>query len=164
MANASLSPIYERLNGVQQYHPFSAKTFADWASEAGDTVQISREGTSYSVPVHKQSLVWRGKHMINMESTGSKERTPIERMSNRKENETSAGMSAARGYGGGAGRNIEALQYDFYSEDGMYQSQLRMDEQQFRTIFTKTGIEGLPEGTYHLPQTLFQSNRLFLDR
>ena len=147
MANASLSPIYERLNGVQQYHPFSAKTFADWASEAGDTIKISREGTSYSVPVHKQSLVWRGKHMINMESTGSKERTPIERMSNRKENETSAGMSAARGYGGGAGRNIEALQYDFYSEDGMYQSQLRMDEQQFRTIFTKTGIEGLPEGT-----------------
>lgn len=147
MANASLEPIYDRLNGVQRYHPFSAKTFTDWASEAGDTVQISREGTVYTAPVHKQSLVWHGKHMINMESTGTKERTPIERMSNQKENETSAGMSSSRGYGGGAGKAIKALQYDFYDEDGMYQSQLYMDEQRFTTIFTKTGIEGLPEGT-----------------
>lgn len=146
MANASLGPVYDRLNGVQRYHPFSAKTFADWSSEAGDTVQISREGTTYAVPVHKQSLVWRGKHMINMESSGAREREPIERVSNRKENSTSAGMSASRGFGGGAGRAIEGLQYDFYSEDGAYQSQLRMDAQQFSTIFTKTGIDDLKEG------------------
>lgn len=147
MANASLEPIYDRLNGVQRYHPFSAKTFTDWASEAGDTVQISREGTVYTAPVHKQSLVWRGKHMINMQSTGTRERTPIERMSNQKANDTSAGMSSSRGYGGGAGKAIKALQYDFYDEDGIYHSQLYMDEQRFTTIFTKTGIDGLPEGT-----------------
>lgn len=146
MANASLGPVYDRLNGVQRYHPFSAKTFADWSSEAGDTVRISREGTTYAVPVHKQSLVWRGKHMINMESSGAREREPIERVSNRKENSTSAGMSASRGFGGGAGRAIEGLQYDFYSEDGAYQSQLHMDEQRFTTIFTKTGIDNLKPG------------------
>ena len=143
MANASLSPIYERLNGVQQYHPFSAKTFADWASEAGDTVQISREGTSYSVPVHKQSLVWRGKHMINMESTGSKERTPIERMSNRKENETSAGMSAARGYGGGAGRKIDHLLYEIDNPETGLAMRLEANEEFADLIYTKSGLDEL---------------------
>lgn len=143
MANADLSQVYNRLNGVAQYHPFTATTFADWASEAGDTVTISRDGTSYSSPVHKQSLVWRGKHEISMESTGTRERTAIERVSNVKETTTSSGVSSSRSYGGGAGSAVKALQYDFYSEDGMYQSQMYMDEQRFTTIFAKTGINEL---------------------
>lgn len=144
---ADLSAVYNRLNGVSQYHPFSANTFADWASEAGDTVKISREGTEYSAPVHKQSLVWRGKHAISMESTGTKERTAIERVSNTKETTTSSGVSSARSVTGGAGSAIKALQYDFYDPEGKYESQLYMDEQRFTTIFTKTGIDGLPAGT-----------------
>lgn len=147
MANASLAQVYNRLNGVAQYHPFSANTFADWASEAGDTVKISQNGTSYSSPVHKQSLVWRGKHELSMESTGTRERTAIERVSNSKETTTSSGVSSSRAVTGGAGSSIQALQYDFYDPDGKYESQLYMDEQRFTTIFTKTGIDGLPEGT-----------------
>lgn len=147
MSNASLGKVYERLNGVAQYHPFSATTFADWASEAGDTVTISRDGTSYSSPVHKQSLVWRGKHELSMESTGTRERTAIERISNTKETTTSSGVSSSRSVTGGAGSSIKALQYDFYDPEGKYESQLYMDEQRFTTIFTKTGIDGLPEGT-----------------
>ena len=146
MANASLSQVYNRLNGVEQYHPFSATTFADWASEAGDTVTISRDGTAYSAPVHKQSLVWRGKHELSMESTGTRERTAIERISNTKETTTSSGVSSSRAVTGGAGSSIKALQYDFYDPEGKYESQLYMDEQRFTTIFTKTGIDGIPEG------------------
>lgn len=144
---ADLSAVYNRLNGVSQYHPFSANTFADWASEAGDTVKISRDGTEYSAPVHKQSLVWRGKHAISMESTGTRERTAIERVSNTKETTTSSGVSSARSVTGVAGSAIKALQYDFYDPEGKYESQLYMDEQRFTTIFTKTGIDGLPAGT-----------------
>lgn len=142
---ADLSAVYNRLNGVSQYHPFSANTFADWASEAGDTVKISREGTEYSAPVHKQSLVWRGKHAISMESTGTKERTAIERVSNTKETTTSSGVSSSRAVSGGVGSAVKELEYNFYSEDGMYQSQLHMDEERFTTIFAKTGINDIGE-------------------
>ena len=50
MANATLKPIYDRLNGVTNYHPFSANTFSDWATEAGDIVTVQQDGVNYSRP------------------------------------------------------------------------------------------------------------------
>ena len=96
MANPTLSPIYDRLNGTDNYHPFTADTFADWTSEAGDTVRITRDGTEYAAPIHSQTIVWRGQHQISMTSEGTKDREPIERTSNRKYSATSAGRSEAR--------------------------------------------------------------------
>lgn len=142
MAKPELSKIYEKLNGVPNYHPFFTQTFADWSSEAGDTVNIQQDGTTYRAPVHKQSLVWKGKQQISMQSGGKKERDPIERVSNQK-TETNAGTSSYRSGYGGMGSAVHQLQYDFYDEEGIYQSQLYMDEQRFTTLFTKTGIDGL---------------------
>ena len=96
MSNPTLAPIYDRLAGTDNYHPFTAETFADWASEPGDTVRISRGGTEYEAPVHAQTILWRGKTTVQMESAGTKDREPIERTSNRKYNGTSSGQSNAR--------------------------------------------------------------------
>lgn len=98
MSSPTLSPIYDRLNGAGGYHPFTANTFADWSSEAGDTVTISRNGTDYTAPVHKQTITWRGQQRITMETGGNKEREATERVSDRKfrSNKSSARTSSGK--------------------------------------------------------------------
>lgn len=142
MAKPELSQIYGRLNGVKNYHPFSAQTFADWASEAGDTVRITQNGTAYDAPVHKQSLVWRGKQQINMESGGKQERAPIEKVSNRKL-ETSAGTSAYRSGYGGFGRTQEGILYELENPETGLAMRLSLNEELAELIYTKTGISSL---------------------
>ena len=84
MSSPTLSPIYDRLHGTDAYHPFTANTFADWSSEAGDTVTITRGGEDYAAPIHKQTISWRGQQRITMETGGNKEREATERVSDRK--------------------------------------------------------------------------------
>ena len=136
MSNPSLQPILTRLSSTAQYRPFSAETFADWASEAGDTVQISRDGTTYSAPIHKQTISWHGAHKVTMESGGTKDREAMQRTSNRKYKNTSAGVSSQKA-------NQNRIAYDFYSSGGMYHAQIRADAESFETIYTKTGINDL---------------------
>ena len=142
MAKPELSQIYGRLNGVKNYHPFSAQTFADWASEAGDTVRITQDGTAYDAPVHKQSLVWRGKQQITMESGGKQERAPIEKVSNKKL-ETSAGTSAYRSGYGGFGRTQEGILYELENPETGLAMRLSLNEELAELIYTKTGISSL---------------------
>lgn len=142
MAKPELSQIYGRLNGVKNYHPFSAQTFADWASEAGDTVRITQGGTAYDAPVHKQSMVWRGKQQITMESGGKQERAPIEKVSNRKL-ETSAGTSAYRSGYGGFGRTQEGILYELENPETGLAMRLSLNEELAELIYTKTGISSL---------------------
>lgn len=124
MANASLQPLYERLNGVSSYHPLSANTFTDWSMEAGDIVTIVRGDEEYSVPVHNSSLVWKGKQQISIESNGAKKRDPIARSSAKK-----------YGRGGAAVRNSEYIFKEMYSEDGYLHSYVLMTESMLRTEF-----------------------------
>ena len=98
MANASLTPIYNRLNAAPKYHPLTAETFADWAMEAGDLVTVSRDGNSYTSPVSTSRMVWRGRQQINIESTGSKERPAISKVSRQK-------YSGSRGAGSAIANN-----------------------------------------------------------
>lgn len=87
MANitgASLTPIYNRLNGTENYHPYDAQTFADWSLEAGDTVKVSRGNENYKSPVHSTKMTWRGTPMITLNSTGKQERDSISKASKNK--------------------------------------------------------------------------------
>lgn len=87
MANitgASLTPIYNRLNGTENYHPYDAQTFADWSLEAGDTVKVSRGNENYKSPVHSTKMTWRGTPMITLNSTGKQERDSISKVSKNK--------------------------------------------------------------------------------
>lgn len=136
MANASLRPLYERLNGVLSYRPLSANTFTDWSMEAGDVVTVIRGDEEYDVPVHNSSLVWKGKQQISIESTGAKKRDPIARSSAKK-----------YGRGGAAVRNSEYIFKEMYSEDGYLHSYVLMTASVLRTEFTAS-ISGTSEYLY----------------
>lgn len=101
MAGAQLQPILNRVNSVENYHPFTAETHADWSLEAGDIVTVSREGTQYSSPVHTTTLHWAGKQEMTVESRGEKERGPVSKLAAR---EYASGGNAYRSGARGGGR------------------------------------------------------------
>ena len=105
MANANLQQIYNRLNGTANYHPYTADTFADWSLEAGDIVTVSRDGKSYSSPIHSDTVRWNGHQRVSVEARGEKERGPVSKMSAR----SYGGGAAVRGAGraGGGRRKLE---------------------------------------------------------
>lgn len=84
MAKPELDPIFNRLNNAPNYHPMTASTFADWALEAGDYVQISRGGQVFTAPIHISHVKWNGSQTVEIESSGSRERDPVAKMSARK--------------------------------------------------------------------------------
>ena len=125
VTGASLTPIYERLNGVANYHPLDAETFSDWATEAGDIVTVTRDGKDYSSPIHTSSFTWRGRApLMAINTTGNQKRDPVSKISRRK-----------YGSGGAALRGNQALYYEMTSEDGLLHSALMMTSSELRTEF-----------------------------
>ena len=120
----SLEPIYDRLHGANTYHPFSANTFQDWATEAGDIVTISRGDDDYAVPVHSAHLSWHGSPQVILNGTGNKKRESIEKAAQRK---------YARG--GGGYRASQMLYREFTDEDGLLHSSLLMSASELRSEF-----------------------------
>ena len=109
VTGASLTPILERLNGADEYHPLDAETFADWSMEAGDIVTVTRDGTDYVSPVHTATHVWRGgAPACTINATGKQQRDPVVSQSKKKYGRGGAGM-----------RNDQGLYYEIESEDGM---------------------------------------------
>lgn len=99
MANitgASLRPIYDRLHDAPEYHPMEADTFADWALEAGDIVTITRDGNSYTSPVHNATTVWKKGQQVKVSSTGKEERENVTKQSQKKYNRGSSGLRNSR--------------------------------------------------------------------
>ena len=92
VSGASLSPIYQRLNGAPRYHPLEADTFADWSLEAGDIVTVSRDGKSYQSPVHTSQMTWKRQQQISLSSKGNEKRGSISKLSQQKYNKGSGGV------------------------------------------------------------------------
>ena len=87
MANVtggSLTPIYNRLNGVDRSHPFEANVFADPSTEAGDVVTITRDDTSYVSPIDTMSYTWRKGITATVRKGGDEKMPTISKMSSRK--------------------------------------------------------------------------------
>ena len=122
MANASLTPIYNRLNGVPAYHPMTAETFTDWSLEAGDMVSVSRGDDTVTAPVSTSRMVWRGQQQITLEATGSKEREAISKISRKK-----------YGRGGGSLTNNNYLYYEITDESGLLHTTIMATESVLRT-------------------------------
>ena len=109
---ATLTPIYERLNGVANYHPLDAETFGDWSMEAGDIVEVTRDGKSYSSPVHTSSITWRGRApVMAINTTGNQKRDPVAKVARRKYGGSGASM-----------RNDQYFISELTSEDGTLHS------------------------------------------
>lgn len=82
---ASIAPIYERLSGAGNYHPFTAETFADWSLQAGDVVALQKGGANYEAPVYASHMTWHGKTpQITLETTGNQEREAVSKLGARK--------------------------------------------------------------------------------
>ena len=147
MAKPSLSSIYNRLNGVDPYHPFSAETFSDWSVEAGDMVSVSKDGTKYSSPVGSTTLEWNGAPQVTMTSTGQQQRDSV----------TKAGQKKYSGGGGGGYRNtrdvntsitqnremIELEAHDRKSETEALSSRITITAGKIESVVAKTGIDKL---------------------
>ena len=102
VSGADLGPILNRLKNTPRNRPMDAGTFADWSTEAGDTVTMQREGTSFQSQVHSSSMTWRGgSPTVEMNSTGNEKRDPITKISKQKYNR------------GGVGRRISENTYQW---------------------------------------------------
>ena len=121
---ATLQSIYDRLHGADPYHPYSATTFQDWATEAGDILTINRGEDGYVVPVHSAHLSWRGSPQVVLNGTGNKKRESVEKAAQRK---------YARG--GSGYRTSQVLFREFTDEDGLLRSSLMMTASELRTEF-----------------------------
>lgn len=125
VTGASLTPILQRLNSVEGYHPFEADAFGDWATEAGDVIQVSRNGTEYSSPLHSTKMVWKGTPEIQLSSTGQQERTAVSKVSRQKYRRGSAAM-----------RSSESIHRAMYDEHGYLRSVLDYTESHLYLAFT----------------------------
>lgn len=84
ITGASLAPIYERINGTANYHPYDVETFSDWSLEAGDLVKVVRGDENYKSPIHSSSLVWTGSPNMTLTSTGNQAREAVAKVSKKK--------------------------------------------------------------------------------
>jgi hypothetical protein len=62
---AKATPIYNRLNGLAAYTPVSGRFIFDWSIEAGDIININRDGTTYAMPIFQQTMTWRGGFVVS---------------------------------------------------------------------------------------------------
>lgn len=111
MPNASLGDIYDRMNDPTQTpktHPASASLFTDWSLEAGDVVNISQGDDTYSVPVYVNKVKWQGAPVVEIESTGNKEREPIAKAS-RQASGGGGGIEKTKGVLQTVGEQIASL-------------------------------------------------------
>ena len=127
MADASLTPIYERLHGTSGYHPFNAQMFADWSIEAGDTVTIKRGSDSYNSPIHVSRMVWKGTPQVSIEATGHRNRDPIARMSLRKYGRSGSGLRNSR--------EMYLFAHDMYDEDGILHASIYATVESFHMAY-----------------------------
>lgn len=122
----AMEAIYNRLNSVT-YTPLSADTFGDWTIEAGDILTVSKDGTNYQTPVMHSTLRWTGGSSVYIESTGNKEREPLNAQSK---------QAYESGYGGYyAGRHQSGLNLAFQDEFGYMRSYIDMTEEHLWLAF-----------------------------
>lgn len=59
------APIFTRLNAIPVYNPISGRFIWDWSLEAGDIINIVRDGTTYALPIFQQQLTWRSGYVLS---------------------------------------------------------------------------------------------------
>ena len=122
ISGASLTPIYERLNGTAVYNPATVETFQDWATCAGDAVTVKRGTDSYLIPVHGTKMVWRGTPQTEIISTGNKTRESLAKVSKQKYSRSASGRF-----------NDNEIHNAVYSEDGLLYSLIEQTASSIRT-------------------------------
>lgn len=146
MAKPSLSSIYNRLNGVDPYHPFSAETFSDWSVEAGDMVSVSKGSTKYSSPVGSTTLEWNGAPQVTMTSTGQQKRDSVTKAAEKKYSRGGGGYRNTRDVNTSITQNREMIEleaHDRKSDTEALSSRITITAGKIESVVTKTGIDKL---------------------
>ena len=70
-----VTPIYNRLAALSAYNPISMRYITDWSLEAGDIINVVRNGQTITFPIMQQIMDWKGGFVISdMQSSGDAER------------------------------------------------------------------------------------------
>ena len=143
MADETMQRIYNRIKDAGGYHPMQANTFADWALEAGDVINVSRDGKSYSAPVHTSTVRWNGKQEVEIDTTGKKERDTIAKTSQKK----------FGGRGAGGIRNLQPLFHEVYDTEGrvsrLQNTALGLYHEVYDTDGKFSKLQNTANGLYH---------------
>lgn len=90
--DADIRPLAVAINNVigafAAYFPISATLYADWSIESGDIIKITRDSTTYSVPIFQQTLTWAGGFVRSELFSSGYETRPIESAVNRQNYQT----------------------------------------------------------------------------
>ena len=74
---AKATPIYNRLNAIGAYNPVQIKFIADPSIEAGDIINVTNGGTTYTMPVFQQSMKWRGGYVVSVALADGDKTRPV---------------------------------------------------------------------------------------
>ena len=74
---AKATPIYNRLNAIGAYNPIQIKFIADPSIEAGDIINVTNGGTTYTMPVFQQTMKWRGGYVVSVALADGDKTRPV---------------------------------------------------------------------------------------
>ena len=159
IVDASLTPIYQRLNGVDESHPYEAKTFSDWSMEAGDMVKIKRGSDEYSSPVHNLRLIWTGAPQATVSSGGKKNRAPVATQAKRNYGRGGSGLRSAEGLGHRIEETDEHWQSMYWDGYNGLSSRIEQTATYWQAEFNNMydGLRGFVEITAEHWETEFQN-------
>lgn len=63
--NTVLGNILRRLDDLGVYNPINGRFIQDWSIESGDIIQITNNGTAYTMPIFQQKMTWRGGYVVS---------------------------------------------------------------------------------------------------
>ena len=113
---AANQAIYDRLHGMQQFHPGTATLLSDWTVEPGDVIEIQNgtdengDPTYQILPVYQLDMTWNGACMTDIQATGNEKRPPLSALRR-------STFSAGRGGAAAERKADEALEEVLYTTD-----------------------------------------------
>lgn len=69
--------IYDRLNSFAAFTPVELDAKGDWSLEPGDTIKVVTDDGTYTFPIYRMDLTYKGKARIQYISSGSPSRPAI---------------------------------------------------------------------------------------
>ncbi len=92
--------IYDRLSGFEPFSPSTSQLFTDWTTEAGDVVNVTSEGETYSVPVYSMDMEWKGSPKVTLSNSGEQKRDTVSKFERQEYTSGRNDYTLSRGVGG----------------------------------------------------------------
>ena len=99
-ASTPYDKIYDRLSGFEPFSPSTSELFTDWTTEAGDVVNVTSEGETYSVPVYSMDMEWKGSPKVTLSNSGEQKRDTVSKLERQEYTSGKNDYALSRGVGG----------------------------------------------------------------